>query len=75
MLIDHAFQRIKRVVPLSSDSQETHIFVICIVDRQVELGMKRLVLSSKTGNLPDEQGVEQRVQALLRLFFILVFSW
>lgn len=30
----------------------------------VELGMKRLVLSSKTGNLPDEQGVEQRVQAM-----------
>jgi hypothetical protein len=31
--------------------------------RQVELGMKRLVLSSKNGNLPDEQGVAQRVQA------------
>lgn len=33
----------------------------------VELGMKRLVLSSKNGNLPDEQGVAQRVQAMKSL--------
>lgn len=33
----------------------------------VELGMKRLVLSSKNGNLPEEQGVEQRVQAMKSL--------
>ena len=82
MMIDHEFQWKKSQTMFrfpERDFKESQIFSALVEFemipksaasqcRQVELGMKRLVLSSKNGNLPDEQGVAQRVQAAVAAF-------